>query len=135
MPLMRAHLRSCVAWIRALVGIVVSAITEKNPAKVLASTTPVVLSATRIIIVAFAIAMLRQIWKAGIAGWPEAWVTIACMLALPLIAALEALGPKVTIEVFEKLLDRFGTGAARTITSVYDPREPSLHDDHRDDTQ
>jgi transcriptional regulator with XRE-family HTH domain len=80
----------------------------------------------------FALAMLRQVERAGVAGWPEATLCIAIVLALPLLNALERLDARDTIELAEKLFGRFGVGATRQLRSVYG-EEPKKRDDHRDD--
>ena len=58
--------------IRAALLALVTPLLEKNPVKALAADTALVFSMTRLIWLAFAIACLRQISAAGVAGWPEA---------------------------------------------------------------
>jgi hypothetical protein len=52
--------------------IVTTPLVEKNPAKMLATRAPVVLSMARVVVLGFAVAVLRQVWRAGIGGWPDA---------------------------------------------------------------
>lgn len=107
---------------------------EKNVLKTFALDVPVVFSMSRLIVLAFAVGMLRQLWRAGIAGWPEATLAIAIVLALPILAALERAKPVDVLALARALVNRFGTGAVRSLGSVYRaPREPSKYDDHRDD--
>jgi hypothetical protein len=105
---------------------------EKNVLKTLALDIPVVFSMSRVIVLAFALAMLRQIWRAGIAGWPDATLAIAIVLALPILAAIERASPADALELAKTLLGRFGVGAVRPAGSVY-ATEPSKYDDHRAD--
>jgi hypothetical protein len=108
---------------------------EKNPTKALTvrgRRLPFVFSMARLIVLAFAVAMLHQAWRAGIAGWPEATLSMAIVLALPVLGALERVRPADTIALAKSLFGRFGTGAGRSIGSVF-AVEPSKHDDHRHD--
>lgn len=111
---------------------VLTPLLEKNPVKALAADTTLVFSMTRLIWLAFAIACLRQISAAGVAGWPEATLAIAIVLAPPLLSALERVEPKDVLSFAQVLLGRFGLGEARRLTSVY-AEEPSPHDDHHND--
>jgi hypothetical protein len=115
--------------------VVVTPLLEKNAIKTLSFETPVVFSMSRVIVLAFAVGELRQVWRAGIAGWPEATLAIAIVLALPLLGALERVRPTDVLELAKTLVTRFGEGAVRRVRSVYagDAREPSKYDDHRDD--
>jgi hypothetical protein len=105
---------------------------EKNVVKTLSLDAPFVFSMSRLIVLGFAAAMLRQIWRSGIAGWPDATLSIAVVLALPTMGALERVKPAEVLEVTRAMLARFGVGAARTMGTVYGT-EPSKHDDHRED--
>jgi hypothetical protein len=87
---------------------------------------------SRLIVLAFAVGMLRQLWAGGIAGWPEATLAIAIMLALPILNALDHSSPHDVLSVAEKMLSRFGEGGVRGVAGLY-PTEPCKHDDHRDD--
>jgi hypothetical protein len=120
------------------VAFVVAAVTpllEKNPIKTRAARTfgvPVMFSMARLIVLAFAVAMLHQIWLAGIAGWPDATLAIAVVQAMPVLSAMERVRPGQVLDLGKVLLSRFGEGAVRGMGSVY-PVEPSKYDDHRDD--
>ena len=122
---------------RSLRTIALAALTpllEKNLLKTVTLDVPVVFSMSRVIVLAFAVGMLRQLWRAGVAGWPEATLAIAIVLALPTLAALERLQPDDVLSLTKLLVARFGEGAVRTVASVYEaPREPSKYDDHRND--
>lgn len=118
--------------VRAALLALVTPLLEKNPVKTLAADTGVVFSMTRLIWLAFAIACLRQISAAGIAGWPEATLAIAIVLAPPLLSALERVEPKDVLSFGQVLLGRFGLGEARRLTSVY-AEEPAPRDDHHSD--
>ncbi len=101
---------------------------EKNPSKMQTLSrcrVPMVLSMARIIVLLFAAVMMRQIWVTGIGGWPEATLTIAIVLALPLLSALERVNAQDVLAFSKTVASRFGIGAVRT--------EPSKFDDHRDD--
>ncbi len=112
---------------------VLTPLLEKNVIKTLSLDVPVVFSMSRVIVLAFAVGELRQIWLAGIAGWPEATLAIAIVLALPLLGALERVRPTDVVELAKTLITRFGEGGMRRVRSVYDAAEPSKFDDHRDD--
>ena len=118
--------------VRAALLALVTPLLEKNPVKALAADTALVFSMTRLIWLAFAIACLRQIGAAGVAGWPEATLAIAIVLAPPLLSALERVEPKDVLSFGQVLLGRFGLGEARRLTSVY-AEEPSPQDDHHAD--
>ena len=127
--------------IGALLGggmlIVTTPLVEKNPAKVLASRAPVVLSMARVVVLGFAVALLRQVWRAGIAGWPDATLSMAIVLALPVVGALERVGPREVVSLAKTMLERFGQGDVRRLGSVYaEPSaEPWKYDDHRIDEE
>ena len=120
------------AALRAALLALVTPLLEKNPVKALAADTTLVFSMTRLIWLAFAIACLRQIGAAGVAGWPEATLAIAIVLAPPLLSALERVEPKDVLSFGQLLLGRFGLGEARRLASVY-ADEPSPRDDHQPD--
>ena len=123
-------------YARILVLALLTPLFEKNPSKTMTFSrchVPMVLSMARLIVLAFAVAMLQLIGRAGIAGWPDSTLCIAIVLALPLLSALERVRPEHTIALFRALAQRFGVGAVRTIRSIY-PTEPSKYDDHRDDS-
>ncbi len=115
---------------RATVLAILSPLMEKNPLKLHAA--PVVLSMSRLIVLAFAAGMLRQLWGAGIAGWPEATLAIAIVLALPVLNALDRSNPHQVLSLARELVGRFGVGDVRTTASVYGT-EPSKYDDHTND--
>jgi hypothetical protein len=117
---------------RQLALAALSPLLEKNALKTVAFDVPVVFSMSRVIVIAFAVALLRHIWKAGVAGWPDATLAIAIVLALPLLSAFERVKASDVVELANTLLSRFGVGAVRTTGSVY-TTEPSKHDDHRND--
>jgi hypothetical protein len=118
--------------IRTALLALVTPLLEKNPVKALAADTTLVFSMTRLIWLAFAIACLRQIGAAGVAGWPEATLAIAIVLAPPLLSALERVEPRDVLAFGQVLLGRFGLGEARRLASVY-AEEPSIHDNHNPD--
>ena len=119
---------------RAVLIAVVTPLLEKNPAKTVAFRLPLVFSMARLIVLAFAVGMLRQIWYAGVAAWPDATLAIAIVVALPILGALDKVSPSQVVDLGKALLDRFGVGAVRDFASVYS-REPSKFDDHRSDEQ
>ena len=125
-------------WRRTARGAALAIVTpllEKNVLKTIPLDIPVIFSMSRVILLAFACAMLRQVWRAGIAGWPEASLSIAIVLALPVFGAIDRVSPTETLELAKVLLSRFGEGAVRRTASVYaTDTEPSKYDDHRSDT-
>ena len=112
---------------RSMLYAVVTPLLEKNVLKTMATDAPVVFSMGRVIVLGFAVAMLRQIWHAGVAGWPEATLSVAIVLALPVLTAIEHAKPAEMVELAKTLISRFGVGAVRPT------REPSKFDDHRSD--
>lgn len=109
---------------------------EKNPTKARAHPrVRLVFSMSRLIVLAFACAMLRQIWHVGVAGWPESTLAVAVVLALPIVSALERVRPEDVVGLGKTLLSRFGTGAVRRQGSLFsgDVREPMKFDDHWSD--
>jgi hypothetical protein len=110
---------------------------EKNVLKTKGLNVPFCFSMSRLIVLAFAAGVLRQIWSAGIAGWPDATLAIAIVLAIPVLGALERANSAQVLDLFKTLLERVGEGDVRRVASVYAEglasREPSKFDDHRDD--
>ena len=121
--------------VRAAALAALTPLLEKNVVKTIGLNVPLVFSMSRLIVLAFAIGMLRQIWTAGVAGWPEATLAIAIVLALPVLGAIERVAPEQVLELAKVLIGRFGIGGGRTIAGVYplEEREPSRYDDHRRD--
>jgi hypothetical protein len=118
---------------RALVVLMalITPLLEKNPAKALA--TPggaFVFSMSRLIVLAFAAAILRQIWQIGVSGWPDATLAIAIVLALPLLGALDRASPEQVLALGGALIGRFGIGEAR-LAGWNDNGEPNRFDNHR----
>ncbi len=123
---------SLITLARAIGLAFVSPLMEKNPLKLRAA--PVVLSMSRLIVLAFAIGMLRQLWAAGIAGLVDGatlWRSLI-VLALPILNALDRSNPHEVLSLAESMLSRFGEGGVRSVASLYST-EPSKRDDHRDD--
>jgi hypothetical protein len=131
----RTKVRKGSSRLSAIAVASVTPLLEKNPLKTRATRAlglPLVFSMARLIVLAFAVAMLHQIWFAGIAGWPDATLSIAVVLAMPTLSAMERVRPGQVLDLTKVLLNRFGEGAVRSIGSVY-PTEPSKYDDHRND--
>lgn len=118
---------------RAVVLAAVTPLLEKNVAKTLSLDVPVVFSMTRVIVLAFAVVMLRAIWRAGAGDWPTATLSMAIVLAMPVLSAIERGKPGQVLELARTLIGRFGVGAVRPIPVDY-TREPSKYDDHRGDS-
>jgi hypothetical protein len=103
---------------------------EKNPSKMKTLSrcqVPMVLSMARVIVLLFAAVMLAHVRNAGVTGWPAATLSIAIVLAIPFLSALERIRPEQAVKVMETVVNRFGVGSTGT--------EPSKFDDHRDDRQ
>ena len=93
---------------------------------------PFVFSMSRLVVLAFATAMIHQAWRVGIIGWPDATLSMTIVLALPILGAIERAKPDEAIALASAIAGRFGIGAARsTMTAL--PEDPSPYDDHRDD--
>lgn len=100
---------------------VLTPVLEKNAIKTLGVNSPLVVSMSRLIVLAFAAVTLREFWHNGINGWADAGLGIATVLALPVMSTLERASPDEVLAVTRLLLARFGTP------------EPSKFDDHRTD--
>lgn len=118
---------SLAATARALLLAALSPLLEKNVVKTLALDLPAVFSMSRVIVLAFAVATLRQLWHAPARGWPEATLAITVVLALPILGALERVDPAQVVALAQALVGRVGLGAVAPST------EPSKYDDHRAD--
>src|SRR5690348_5144212 len=109
----------------------VTPLLEKNPAKALATPgSAFVFSMSRLIVLAFAAAMLRQVWYTGVNGWPDATLSIAIVLAIPLLGALDRVSPEQVVALGGALIGRFGIGDTGPNGRRYDG-EPNRFDDHR----
>lgn len=117
---------------RRVALVALTSLLEKNVIKTAAVDAPLVISMSRLIVLAFAAGVLRQIWHAGIAGWPDATLAIAIVLALPILGALEHAKPEDMLDVAKTLIGRIGAGDVRRMTGVYSEpptKEPSEYDD------
>ena len=115
----------------AVLMAIITPLLEKNPAKALATPgSAFVFSMSRLIVLAFAGAMLRQVWYTGVNGWPDATLSIAIVLALPLLGALDRASPEQVLALGSALIGRFGVGDVRLAGAKYDG-EPSHYDNHR----
>lgn len=107
--------------------VLLTPLVEKNVMKTAwLSHVPVVISMSRLIVLGFAVALLRQVALAGVTGWPEATLCIAIVLALPVLSGLERLPPERAVALLQQLVGRFGVGGVPG-------QEPSKFDDHRAD--
>ena len=115
----------------AVLTAIITPLLEKNPAKALATPgSAFVFSMSRLIVLAFAAAMLRQLWHTGVSGWPDATLSIAIVLALPLLGALDRASPEQVLALGGALIGRFGIGEARLTGWSYNG-EPTRFDNHR----
>jgi len=132
---MKALLNRTAAAARTALVATLTPLLEKNVIKTLSLDVPFIFSMSRVIVLGFALAMLRQIWRTGIAGWPEATLSMAIVLALPMFGALAHAKPAEVIELSKTLIARFGIGGSRPWTMDHGPwtKEPSKYDDHRSD--
>jgi hypothetical protein len=122
--------------VRVLVLAIATPLLEKNASKTAAARSlnvPVVFSMARVIVLAFAISMVRQGWRVGIVGWPEATLSIAIVLAIPILGALQRVKPAEAVTLARELLARFGRGERRHGIESVLSGEPSKHDDQRED--
>jgi hypothetical protein len=128
---------SMLTAVRALLLAIATPLLEKNAEKAAAARSlkvPVVFSMARVIVLAFAISMVHESWYAGVAGWPEATLSIAIVLTMPILSALERVTPHEVIELAKSMLARFGMGETRRGVERVFSREPRKDDDHRDDS-
>ena len=116
----------------AVLMALVTPLLEKNPAKALATPgSAFVFSMSRLIVLAFATAMLRQLWQCGVGGWPEATLSMAIVLALPLLGALDRVSPEQVLALGGALIGRFGIGDVGPARWRFDG-EPNRFDNHRE---
>ena len=128
----------CLTAIRALLLAIATPLLEKNAAKTAAARSlkvPVVFSMARVIALAFAISMVHESWYAGVAGWPEATLSIAIVFTMPILSALERVTPHEAVELAKSVLARFGVGETRRGVERVFSLEPRKRDDHRDDSR
>jgi hypothetical protein len=135
-PVIRVLRRTAALLVDGLL-IVTTPLVEKNPAKTLATRAPVVLSMARVVVLGFAVAVLRHVWRAGVVGWPDATLSMSVVLALPVVGALERVRPSEVVSLARTLVGRFGHGEGAGAWSApgQASTEPSKFDDHRSDGQ
>ena len=115
----------------AVLMAIITPLLEKNPAKALAASGGAfVFSMSRLVVLAFATAMLRQMWQTGVSGWPDATLSIAIVLALPLLGALDRVSPEQVVALGGALIGRFGVGETANGARGYNG-EPNRFDNHR----
>jgi hypothetical protein len=116
--------------------IVTTRLVEKNPATVLAVCAPVVLSMARVVVLAFAAAMVHQVWQARVGGWPESTLATPIVLALLIVNALDPVSPSDIVAVAQVVIERFGEGAVRVTGGIHPAPSvhPSTYDDHVSDS-
>ena len=115
----------------AVLMAVITPLLEKNPAKALATpNSAFVFSMSRLIVLAFATAMLRDVWRSGVSGWPDATLAISIVLALPLLGALDRASPEQVLALGNALIGRFGIGDPR-LAGWSNNGEPTRFDNHR----
>ena len=102
-----------------------TSVLEKNVVKTLATGSPLVVSMSRLIAMAFAGVMLKEFWHSGIDSWPDAALGVATVLALPAMNTLERANPDEVLAVTRLLLAKAG-GLSRG-------SQPPKFDDHRPD--
>jgi len=124
--------------LRAFVLAIVTALREKNPAKTVTAPTGIVFSMARVIVLGFAIAMVRQMWRAGIAAWPEIALAIVIVLALPILSALDRVNAGEVVALAKVLLERVGArapafGSAYSGTARRNENRPNAAPDDKPD--
>lgn len=117
----RFLLRYLLPFVKSIGTAAITPVLEKNIGKTLSMSSPLVVSMSRLIVMAFAVVMLREFWATGIDGWPDATLGIATVLALPVMNAIERAKPDDVLAVTRMLLARMRAP------------EPSKFDDHRTD--
>ena len=105
-----ARQRELIAAIRTLSLAALTPLLEKNAIKTLTTDVPIMFSMSRLVVLAFAIGMMRQLWAVGIVGWPEATLSISVVLALPILGALERATPEQVVDVTKALIGKLGVG-------------------------
>lgn len=82
-----------------------SPLLEKNILKTAAVGAPIVFSMARVVVLAFAVAHVHRIWRTGVAGWPDATLATAIVLALPIVNALDRAKPADVLALITTLID------------------------------
>jgi hypothetical protein len=115
--------------------IVLSPLIEKRGPGPYDGAGPWMLSMKRVIVVLFAGVCAGQIAATGVVGWPMATLSVAIVVALPLMTALEAMPPHAALELAEHVIARLGVGSTGGTGAAPAHRapEPSKWDDHRID--
>lgn len=103
-------LRVAYHWARKFTFVCLSAVLEKNPTKLLAIDAPIVFSMSRLVVLAFTVAMVRRLWLPGPIGWPEITLSAVLAIALPLVDALKALQPADVVAFANQIVQKFGAG-------------------------
>ena len=102
--------RELIAAIRTVSLAALTPLLEKNASKTLTTDVPIMFSMSRLVVLAFAIGMMRQLWAVGIVGWPDATLSISVVLALPILGALERATPEQVVDVTKALIGKLGVG-------------------------
>jgi hypothetical protein len=102
--------RELIAAIRTVSLAALTPLLEKNAIKTLTTDVPIMFSMSRLVVLAFAIGMMRQLWAVGIVGWPDATLSISVVLALPILGALERATPEQVVDVTKALIGTLGVG-------------------------
>ena len=87
----------------------------------------------RLVVLGIAVALLHQISYAGVGGWPDARLSVAVVLVLSIVGALERISPTAVASVAGALLTRFCAAGTRAIANDYTaaPLAPSKFVDRR----
>lgn len=101
-------------WTRGLLFVVVSCALEKNPTKLLAIEAPVIFSASRLVVLALAVAVVRRLWLPGAIGWPEATLGAVVAIALPVLDAFKRVEPSDVVALAKEVIQRLGIGDVST---------------------
>ena len=109
-PRRLAPQRELIAVIRTVSLAALTPLLEKNAIKTLTTDLPIMFSMSRLVVLAFAIGMMRQLWAVGIVGWPDATLSISVVLALPILGALERATPEQVVDVTKALIGKLGVG-------------------------
>jgi hypothetical protein len=88
-----------------------STLAEKNPLRQRECPAPLVLSASRLVVIVMVAVWAIVALQDGLDGWPIVTLAVFLAFALPLCRALERASASEAIEFGRALVDRLGNGA------------------------
>ena len=92
---------------------------EWNAANLVTIRAPIVLLTGRLVAVGFTVALLHQIWYAGVGGWLDATFSLSAVVALHIVGEPKRVSLADVVSLGGASLTRFCARRARTIANRY----------------